>query len=215
LLTFRFLYTNELLFDEQNDHIRDLMVQQSIEPAVARKALVSSSSSHPPSHEWQWRSLDTEYTEPLSAMSSSDHDPETRSIASSNHSYGSTMKSASTKSSTAPTASTNAKASPRHTNTTVRKSESISPTRQSTVSSRASSDSYPSSRTVGAASKAYPARIHTQSTDPHDHPVKEPAPACAMAIYMLAHQYRLDTLTALARKHILSHLTHSTCIPVL
>jgi hypothetical protein len=36
-----------------------------------------------------------------------------------------------------------------------------------------------------------------------------------MAIYMLAHQYRIEALAELAKKHILSHLTHSSCIPVL
>jgi hypothetical protein len=205
----RFLYTNELLFDEQEDHIRDLMVWQSIEPAIARKALTSPNPNQSSSREWQWRCWDGD--EPLSAISTSDNDPDTRSIASSSHSFANTTNTNKSKSSTAPTASSNAKSTPRPT----RGSAPISPNRSSSISSRASSGSYPSSRTVGA-SKPYPPRIQTQhDTDPHKHPVEQPPPACAMAIYMLAHQYRLETLEALARGHILSHLTHSTCIPIL
>jgi hypothetical protein len=206
----RFLYTNELLFDEQEDHIRDLMVWQSIEPAIARKALTGLGANLPSNREWHWRSWDGD--EPVSAISNSDHDPDTRSIASSSHSFVSnTPNTSKSQSSTAPTASSNAKSTPRPT----RVSAPISPNRSSSISSRASSGSYPSSRTVGPA-KPYPPRIQTQhDTDPHKHPVEQPPPACAMAVYMLAHQYRLETLELLAKGHILSHLTHSTCIPVL
>jgi hypothetical protein len=190
---YRFLYTNELLFDETQDHVRNLVTQQSIGTDVARSILVTSTNHH--SNEWDWRHLNEEYGEPLSATVSADHD--TRSVTS--------------------TTSTSTKPKPSITipitKTTSRtRKEPISPTREITHS-RASSSSYSTSTTRTAGKGTYPRA--TVDVDPHSHPTVQPHPACAMSIYMLAHQYRIEALEELAKKHILSHLTHSSCIPVL
>jgi hypothetical protein len=194
-LTSRFLYTNELLFDETQDHIRNLVTQQSIGSAAVRSILVAPSTNHHPS-EWDWRHLTEEYGEPLSATVSADHD--TRSIASTASSSNKSRKP----SITIPTTKSTSRP---------RKPEPISPSRE-IAHSRASSSSYSTSLTRTAGKGIHP---RTPDSDPHSHPTCQPHPACAMSIYMLAHQYRIEALEELAKKHILSHLTHSSCIPVL
>jgi hypothetical protein len=56
---------------------------------------------------------------------------------------------------------------------------------------------------------------HLPEPDPHPHPCAEPASASALAVYMLAHRYRLTMLEGLAKDHILSRLNFDNCMPML
>ncbi|ORX37222.1 hypothetical protein BD324DRAFT_650828 [Kockovaella imperatae] len=51
--------------------------------------------------------------------------------------------------------------------------------------------------------------------DPHPHPAPQPLPASALAIYMLSHRYRLETLELLAKDHILAVLRPDNCMSYL
>jgi hypothetical protein len=51
--------------------------------------------------------------------------------------------------------------------------------------------------------------------DPHAHPCSSPPPASPLAIYMLAHRYRLEVLEDLAKERILKGLTVDNCMPIL
>lgn len=190
------MYTNELLFDETDDHVRDLLKQQSIDPTLAKRLLSSStSSSSARGNEWGWHDLVTEDD------SISDHDAQ--SVGSSAHSSHTTT-TRTVRSPTAHTASSVAKASPRA------KTLPLTDTASRGVGGSGAGTSY-SSRTAKA---AQPARTVSEP-DPHPHPCEVPVPACALSMYILADRYRLDTLAGLAKDHILGHLTYSTCIPIL
>ena len=173
--------------------MRDLLQQQSIEPSFTKR-LLSPSLSTIKTNEWGWHNLSVE-----DEASSADHD--TQSVSSSAHSAHAHPPPA-VRSPTAHTASSVAKASPR----TKTENSPNNPTRA------LPGTSYSTSRTVGKG--PHPTRAISEP-DPHQHPCEAPAPACALSMYMLAHRYRLDELVGLARNHILDHLTHSTCIPVL
>jgi hypothetical protein len=195
-----FLYTNELLFDVKEDHIRHLVTQQSVSTSTTRSILTAPSANQHHGNEWDWHHLNDDYVEPLSATGSIDHD--SRSIASS-----STVSTKPAKPSiTIPTST------PRSTSRT-RKPDTISPARETAIHSRASSSPYPTTTTRPAGKGTSPR--NASEVDPHPHPTTQPQPASAMSIYMLAHQYRIEALEELAKRHILSHLTHSSCIPVL
>ncbi|ORY30544.1 hypothetical protein BCR39DRAFT_528627 [Naematelia encephala] len=56
---------------------------------------------------------------------------------------------------------------------------------------------------------------HVPEPDPHPHPAPPPPPGSALAVYMLANRYRLDTLEALAKEHILAKMTGDNCMPML
>lgn len=179
-----------------------MLQQQSIDEHLTKRLLSSATLSGLGSDEWGWQDHGREDD------TSSVIDYDTQSVTSSAHSTQAYIPSRTARSSTAHTASSVAKASPRAKAST--ENNLVTPSR------RTSGSSYPSTSSGGrTVSKGHhPARTVPES-DPHAHPCETPAPACALAVYMLAHQYRLDTLEGLARKHILTFLTHSTCIPVL
>lgn len=185
----------------KDDHIRHLVTQQSISTSTTRSVLIAPSPNQQHGSEWDWRYLSDDHGAPLSSTGSTDHD--SRSIASSTVSTKPSKPSITIPSSTSQQRSTSR----------TRKPDPISPVRETAISSRASSGSYPTSTTRPAGKGIYPR--NPSETGPHSHPTAQPHPACAMSIYMLAHQYRIEGLEELAKKHILSHLTHSSCIPVL
>lgn len=189
------MYTNELIFDETDDHVRDLLQHQSIDRILAKRLLSSTASTR--GKEWGWHNLSLD-----DDSSSADHD--SRSVGSSAHSSHATTLTV--RSPTAHTASSVAKASPR-----ANKTLPLRETPPRGPSGSGATISYPG-RAAGEG--PHPAR-RVSGVEPHPHPCEEPVPACALSIYMLAHRYRLDTLTELAKGHILDHLTPSTCVPVL
>ena len=196
------MYTNELLFDESDDHVRDSLRQHSIDHALVKRLLSGGPSSTSRTNEWGWHNLALD-----DDSSSIDHD--TRSLSSSTHSTQAPPPARSIRSPTAHTASSVAKASPR-----AKSSSQDIPT--GTLSRVGSGTTYSATRTVGKG--PHPTRTVPEAeyeSDPHLHPCEIPAPAWALSMYILAHRYRLETLADLAKGHILAHLTHSTCIPVL
>lgn len=60
----------------------------------------------------------------------------------------------------------------------------------------------------------YPIRLQPEA-DPHTHPCTQPQPASALAVYMLAHRYRLVDLEVMAKEQILASLRSDNCMPVL
>lgn len=189
--------------------MRDSLQQQSIDPVLGKR-LLSSNPSSSRTNIWGWHNLSLE-----DDGSSTDHD--SRSVSSSAHSSHAPPPARSIRSPTAHTASSVAKASPRAKSSTTQDT-----TISTTISRVVSGTTYPSGRTVGKG--PHPTRNVPEpesesgsgsELDPHQHPCETPASAWALSMYILAHRYRLETLADLARGHILAHLTHSTCIPVL
>lgn len=63
----------------------------------------------------------------------------------------------------------------------------------------------------------HPSRLQTPQVaiDPNPHPTTPPSPASALAMYGLAHCYRLNALQDLAQNHLMENMTPSGAIPLL
>jgi hypothetical protein len=225
-LTRRFIYTNELVFAPKED-VRVIMDQLRIDPHEINRVLALPRFYG--QNEWDYRYLYRQGEEP---------DELDNTDARTTKSFSSVSTRLSAKSPPPPARSGQASTSPRSTSSTGPVVNKIPTSSTSTPKIPRPSQTGPSvtpSRNRVRASAELPPKKNDKSplasaaspkstnrspyapraSDPHAHPCPPPGPASALSVYILSHRYRLKTLEALAKDHIVEQLTKETCMPML
>ena len=235
----RFIYTNQLDFASDED-VRHLMDQTQLERGEVTKCLMSATPPYVGAAEWQFRRIPLQGEE-----IDDDFDTRTVRSVSSTGTRVSAVSGLSPPSrkpepnvnkavavrpvppkpsgkplSSSPTGIKPPAAVKSSTATNSQNSNRPRPSQKSppsptptSVSSQSITSSSASNTTPKTSSRHFVPR-HNEP-DPHPHPARQPPAASALAIYMLAHRYRLQSLELLAKEQILSAMTAANCMPFL